>query len=97
MFLVFCWSILWFSVRKKSISLVERIGAGGSALYWIGVAVVFIIIGGVSYNLPRGADTSDPISWLNVIFLGFGLVWLPTAALVIGGRAIGRQARALRL
>lgn len=97
-FIAFCWSILWFSVRKKGIVLVEGTGKStGLPLYWLIIAVVFLLIGGIFYNLPRGENTADPISWINIIFLAFGLVWLPTIALLIGGRAVGRRARALRL
>jgi hypothetical protein len=52
---------------------------------------------GVGWLLPRGEGASDPVALIGTLFTAFGLVWLPTVAVVYGWRAIRRDLRAMRL
>ncbi len=95
---IFVWAILWFSTRKKGIALVERIGGESDPpLYWLVCALVLLAGGVIGFNLARQPDAGDPAAWYGVIFTAAGLVWLPALMLVVGGRAMGRRARSLRL
>lgn len=96
---IFCISILWFqlNVKRATFADVLMLGTEETPLYWILLAVVFVVIGAVAHQLPRGTDAGDAVAVWGLIFTGFGLVWLPTVALVIGGRAMWKSARGLRL
>ncbi len=95
---IFVWAILWFSTRKKGIALMERIGAESDPpLYWLACALILLVGGGIGFNLARQPEAGDPAAWYGVIFTAAGLVWLPALMLVVGGRAMGRRARSLRL
>ncbi|MFN8528347.1 MAG: hypothetical protein U0670_07035 [Anaerolineae bacterium] len=96
--IVFTWSILWYQTRKKGTSIMEQIDAGREPLlYWLAVALLLLIGGAIGYQLARLPETGDPVAWFGAIFTAFGLVWLPAVTLVVGSRAIARQARALKL
>ncbi len=94
-----CWAILYFQARKKGISLADvvLVGVTDPPVYWLIAGVLFVVVGAVTHQLARGHGTSDPAEWWGLIFTAFGFVWLPAAALVLGGQAFGRRARALRL
>ncbi len=95
---ILVWAILWFSMRKKGVALMERVGAENDPpLYWLACALILLAGGVIGFNLARLPDAGDPAAWYGVIFTAAGLVWLPALMLVVGGRAMGRRARSLRL
>jgi hypothetical protein len=51
----------------------------------------------IGATFERGEGAADPTAVIGALFTAFGLVWLPTVALVFGWRAIRRDVRALRL
>jgi hypothetical protein len=96
--MVFTWAILWFQRSKRGVSLLE--GALPPAPLKPGMlitVVMFLAAGVIGYGLPRGIGENDPLALLGALYTAFGVVWLPTVSLVIGGRAFIRQVRTQQL
>jgi hypothetical protein len=103
---VLCILMLWFQRRQREESYAEQL------LHWhpqaarwgialpirVGAWLFVIGIGAlVGWLLPRGEGAGDPVAIVGTLFTAFGLVWLPTVAVVYGWRAMRRDLRALRL
>lgn len=91
--LLLCWAMLWYQRSEKVtpqffIDVAQRGRDTLLLLPLLLMALVFVASSGVV------AALRDPLS---VAFTAVGLVWLPTVALVIGLRALRREARGMRL
>lgn len=104
--LVLCILMLWFQRRQKEGSYAEQL------LHWhpqtarwglappVRVGAWLLVMGSgalIGWLLPRGEGAGDPVAIIGTLFTAFGLVWLPTVAVVYGWRAVRRDLRALRL
>jgi hypothetical protein len=96
--IVFCLALLWFLRRDKGRTLLDNVGTTAPrwTVFIIEVAA-FVIMGIVSYGLPRGAGAGDPVFVITVVLTGFGLAWLPGVSLALGAQAFAREVRAGRL
>lgn len=101
-----CIVMLWFQRRHKERSYAEQlVNWHPDSLRWgivsplrLGAWLLMIGVGaGVGWLLPRGEGADDPVALIGTLFTAFGLVWLPTVAVVYGWRAIRRDLRAMRL
>jgi hypothetical protein len=91
--LLLCWAMLWYQRSEKAAPLfftgIMQLRRDTLLLLpLLLMALVFVASSGIV------AALRDPLS---VAFTAVGLVWLPTVALVIGLRALRREARAMRL
>ena len=93
---VFAVMIIWFQKREKGDTLLDHL-AELSWLRFDGLVIVFAVGALVGYGLPRLTTTDDPIALLTALFTAYGLVWFPAVTLVLGSRALAREARAMRL
>ena len=90
--------IIWFQQRKKGTTLLEGLAHDPPLLRPIVLLTVVLAAGGViGYVLPRGTLANDPLALISAGFTAFGLIWLPAVSMVLGARALSRQARAMRL
>jgi hypothetical protein len=60
----------------------------------IGLALMFSAGAGISVLIPRSETAPDPLFAITLIFTAYGFVWLPTVAVVIAVRGLGRMLRA---
>ncbi len=90
----FCAAILWFQKRVKGGTLLDSVQPlPPSTLIRLGA--VFALGALIGWLLPR--TDPDGVAILVSLFAAYGLIWLPAVSLVLGARAFGRQARALKL
>ena len=90
--------IIWFQQRKKGTTLLEGLAHDPPLLRPLLLLALVLVAGGVvGYMLPRGTLTNDPLALISAGFTAFGLIWLPAVSMVLGARALSRQARAMRL
>lgn len=95
--LVFCGLILWFLRSRRVPSLFESASAPPNTIIFALAALLFVLGGVAGYPLPRGEAERDPVALIGLLFTTFGLVWLPTVSLVLGGRTFLRQVQAQKL
>jgi hypothetical protein len=97
--LALCWATLWFGKRDKSVNyllLLNTVRLRRS--FTLNAATSLFLLTAIAMSwLPRVINGLDLPLVLRTAFTAVGLVWLPTLALVLGGRAILREVRALRL
>ncbi|MBE2269195.1 MAG: hypothetical protein IAE80_13265 [Anaerolinea sp.] len=90
----FCAAILWFQKRVKGGTLLDSVQAPTrGTLIRLGAALAVGAV--IGWLLPR--TDPDGVAILVSLFAAYGLMWLPAVSLVLGARAFGRQARALKL
>ncbi|MDX2137926.1 MAG: hypothetical protein SF123_07500 [Chloroflexota bacterium] len=97
--LALCWATLWFGKRDKPVHyllLLNNVRLRPSFTVNAATSLFLLTTIAVSW-LPRDINGVDVPLVLRTAFTAVGLVWLPTLALVLGGRAILREVRALRL
>jgi hypothetical protein len=101
-----CVVMLWFQRRSKGATYAEALVHWHSGVQHLAtppplrlLAWALVMAGSALAGaaLPRGEAASDPVAIFGTLFTAFGLVWLPTVALVYGWRAIRRDVRAMRL
>lgn len=95
--LVYCGFILGYLRSKRAVPLFVLEGNRPDVRLFLLLALVFAAAGIGGYHLPRGEAESDPVALIGLLFTTFGLVWLPTVSLVLGGRALLRQVGAEKL
>jgi hypothetical protein len=92
--LTICWAILWFRERAKGETLLDgrvpvRLPSTGTI---IAALVIFFAVAIFAYNLPLiQVGQANQLIFIGVGFTAYGLAWLPTVSLVLGGRAYMRQ------
>ncbi|MCA9911380.1 MAG: hypothetical protein KC519_22155 [Anaerolineae bacterium] len=93
-----CWAALWATALMKGAAYVDLLAVFEVRWRWLGIGLL-ILAGAMAlgWSLPRGAGIADPVAVIGGVMTAFGIVWLPTVALVLGARALQRQTRALRL
>jgi len=96
--LALCWATLWATARAKGATYVDLLGTFAPRWRWLGMGLgMFAVAVALGWSLPRGQGATDPIAVIGGVMTAFGIVWLPTVALVLGARMFQRQTRALRL
>jgi hypothetical protein len=97
--LALCWATLWFGKRDKPINYLMLLDTSRlRRSVTLNIATSLFLLTGITVSwLPRVINGVDLPLALGTAFTAFGLVWLPTLALVLGGRAILREVRSLRL
>lgn len=92
--ILICLGILYWQRRPKGIPILERAGgAAGLRALLIG-ALAFAAGACIGLLIPRTDTSVDPLFAITLIFTAYGFVWLPTAAVVIALRGLGRMLRA---
>ncbi|MCC6617063.1 MAG: hypothetical protein IT320_26560 [Anaerolineae bacterium] len=93
-----CWAALWATARARGEAYVDLLGTFAPRWRWLGLSLlIFAAAVTLGWALPRGEGAADPIAVIGGVMTAFGIVWLPTVALVLGARMLQRQTRALRL
>lgn len=96
--LALCWAALWATARSKGDAYTDLLATFAPRRRWLGLGLgIFAAAVAVGWMLPRGEGATDPIAVIGGVMTAFGIVWLPTVALVLGARMFQRQTRALRL
>lgn len=97
--LMICVAILYAQRRKKWSTFLDTLQPSPAPpLTWtVPVIIAFIIGALIGYPLPRGEGNQDPVFVITALFTGYGIAWLPAAALALGLRAFVRQAQINRL
>ncbi len=104
--IMLCLVILWFQRKAKGDTFAGHLTRWEGVKPGISLAPPVRVVGWISvvalgaalgWLMPRGAGSGDPVAIVGTFFTAFGLVWLPTVALVYGWRALRRDVRALRL
>ncbi|MCS7072696.1 MAG: hypothetical protein NZM00_14420, partial [Anaerolinea sp.] len=92
-----CAAALWFHKRARGAAHVDRLTQFAPRWRWLALGAASLMAGAaVGWLLPRGVPV-DPPALIGALLTAFGIVWLPTTALVLGLRALQRETRALRL
>lgn len=95
-----CVGILYYLKRAKGASLadlvIETPPFAPSMLYAAAI-LLFALGAAFGHSLPRGDGLRDPANLISALLTAYGIVWLPALTLVIGLRAVIRQARAYRM
>ncbi len=95
--LLLCWAILWFRGREKGATLLDRCfptpdHRPPQLPVLVAAAILFLVISVIAFQAPRlGFGEVDQLRFIGVGFTAYGLAWLPTVSLVLGGRAFMRQ------
>jgi hypothetical protein len=93
-----CAASLWFHKRARGAAQVDRLAQIAPRWRWLAIGAVGLAVGAaVGWLLPRASNAADPLTLISAVMTAFGIVWLPTTALVLGLRALQRETRALRL
>ncbi|MCL4250818.1 MAG: hypothetical protein KJ065_21885 [Anaerolineae bacterium] len=96
--LALCWAALWATARMKGAAYVDLLAVFEPRWRWLGIGLLILAgAAALGWSLPRGEGIADPVAVIGGVMTAFGIVWLPTVALVLGARALQRQTRALRL
>lgn len=98
--LLLCWAILWFRERAKGRTLLDgRIPVSPLPLgTYLLASALFLGIAVFAYNLPpMQAGDVTPVALIGLGFTAYGMVWLPTVAIVLGARAYLRQIQTRQL
>lgn len=101
--LLLCWAILWFRGREKGATVLDRSFSDPAHRtprlpILVAAATLFLVISVMAFQAPRlGFDEVDQLRFIGVGFTAYGLAWLPTVSLVLGGRAFMRQVSERRL
>lgn len=93
--ILICLGILYWQRRRRGIPLFERLAS--PAVPWrtlLMLALMFSAGAGIGTVIPRSQDALDPLFAITLIFTAYGFVWLPTVAVVIAVRGLGRMLRA---
>ncbi|MBW4439590.1 MAG: hypothetical protein KME04_20815 [Pleurocapsa minor GSE-CHR-MK-17-07R] len=92
--------VLYYQKRQKGPTLLDGLNTlpADQSIYYLGMYATFLYGGGYAgYFLERGTGSGDPVYVIGVIFLAYGIVWLPAVAVVLGARAFIRLSRQGRL
>jgi hypothetical protein len=92
--------VLYYQQRQKGPTLLDGLDALPSpgSLYYLAMYATFFYGGTyLGYFLERGEGARDSVYVIGVIFLAYGIVWLPALAAVLGARAFIRLSRQGRL
>lgn len=92
--ILICLGILYWQRRPKGIPILERAGGAARLRGLLIVALVFAAGACLGLVIPRTDSSVDPLFAITLIFTAYGFVWLPTAAVVIALRGLGRMLRA---
>lgn len=88
----YCLLLLWFQRRETGATLFDQ--PFRFEVQSLPAAALLLIAGALGYNLALGEAISPVLAG---VFGAFGLVWLPTASLVLGVRAYRKMGRQRRL